>query len=137
MEIFMRGPVLGYVVTLAVMAVLDGGWLSFATSKIYRPGIGHLMADKPVVWAAVAFYLMYAAGAVYLAVLPGVAAGGWASALVRGAVLGVVAYGTYDLTSLAILQGWPVYVTVADMVWGAVLTGVAAAVGAAMVGRFG
>jgi uncharacterized membrane protein len=52
-------------------------------------------------------------------------------------VLGVVAYGTYDLTSLAILQGWPVYVTVADMVWGAVLTGVAAAVAAAVVGRWG
>ncbi len=130
----MLRPIIADVATLVVMGVLDGAWLSFATSKIYRPGIGHLMAAKPVIWAAVAFYLLYAAGVAYLIVLPAAGAG---SALLRGAVLGLIAYGTYDLTSLAILQGWPVYVTAADMVWGAILTGAAASAATWLVGRFG
>jgi uncharacterized membrane protein len=57
--------------------------------------------------------------------------------LVRGGVFGLVAYGTYDLTSFAILRGWPANVTIADMVWGLVLTGVTAAIATAVTSRFG
>jgi uncharacterized membrane protein len=133
----MRTPIIAYIATLVVMAIMDGAWLSFATAKLYKPGIGHLMAANPVWPAAVIFYLMYAAGVTYLIVLPAVAGGGAGSALLRGAVLGLVAYGTYDLTSLAIMNGWPVYITVADMVWGAVLTGVAAFLATLVTQKFG
>jgi uncharacterized membrane protein len=133
----MRTPLIAYIASLVVMAVMDGAWLSFATAKLYKPGIGHLMAANPVWPAAVLFYLMYAAGVTYLVVLPAVAGGGAGPALLRGAVLGLVAYGTYDLTSLAIMSGWPVYITVADMVWGAVLTGVTAAAATFVTGKFG
>jgi uncharacterized membrane protein len=119
----MRTPIIAYISSLIVMGVLDAGWLSFAVSRLYRPGIGHLMSDKPVVPAAVIFYLLYAAGVTYLITLPALAGGSLGSAVTRGAVFGLIAYGTYDLTSLAILQGWPVNVTVADMIWGAVITG--------------
>jgi uncharacterized membrane protein len=124
----MRTPIIAYISILLTMAVLDGVWLGFATSKLYKPGIGHLMADKPNLPAAVLFYLLYAAGVTYLVTLPALASNQLGSAVTRGAVLGFIAYGTYDLTSLAILRGWPVNVTVADMIWGAILTG--AAVGA-------
>jgi uncharacterized membrane protein len=122
----MRSPIIAYFSGLIVMGVLDGAWLSFATSRIYKPGIGPLMADKPVAAAAILFYLLYAAGVAYLITLPALATGSLGSALSRGAVLGLIAYGTYDLTSLAILRGWPVYVTVIDMIWGAILTGISA-----------
>ena len=36
--------------------------------------------------------------------------------------LGIVAYGTYDLTNLATLKGWPVGLTFFDMAWGACLS---------------
>jgi uncharacterized membrane protein len=133
----MRAPIIAYFASLVVMAIMDGGWLSFATAKLYKPGIGHLMAANPVWPAAVIFYLMYAAGVTYLIVLPAVAGGGAGSALVRGAVLGLIAYGTYDLTSLAIMSGWPAYVTIADMVWGTVLTGVTAALATLATQKFG
>jgi uncharacterized membrane protein len=133
----MRSVIIAYITGLVVMGILDGAWLSFATSKLYKPGIGHLMAPNPVIPAAVIFYLLYAAGVVYLITLPAVASGGPGSAFVRGAVLGLIAYGTYDLTSLAILNNWPVSVTVADMVWGTVLTGVTAAVATAVTQKFG
>jgi uncharacterized membrane protein len=122
---------------LIVMGVLDGAWISFAVGRLYKPGIGHLMADKPMALPAVVFYLLYAAGVTYLITLPALAAGGWAQAAVRGAVFGLVAYGTYDLTSFAIMRGWPANVTIADMIWGLVLTGVTAGISTAVAARFG
>ena len=132
----MRPAIVAYVSGLVVMAVLDGIWLTFATSRIYRPGIGHLMAAKPTMSAAVLFYLLYVAGLTYLVTLPALP-GNASTALVRGAVLGLMAYATYDLTSLAIMRDWPVSVTVIDMVWGAVLTGVTAAAAVLLTQRFG
>ncbi len=133
----MRTPIIAYISSLIVMGVLDAGWLSFAVSRLYRPGIGHLMSDKPVVPAAVIFYLLYAAGVTYLITLPALAGGSLGSAVTRGAVFGLIAYGTYDLTSLAILHGWPVYVTVADMIWGAVITGATAGASLLITQKFG
>jgi uncharacterized membrane protein len=133
----MRIVGIAYISLLVVMGVLDGAWLSFSVSRLYKPGIGHLMADQPVAWAAVAFYLIYAAGVTYLITLPALASGGLPAAAMRGAVLGFIAYGTYDLTSLAIMRGWPVNVTVADMIWGALLTGVSASVSLLVTQKFG
>ena len=133
----MRVVVVAYISLLVVMGVLDGAWLSFSVSRLYRPGIGHLMAEKPVASAALLFYLLYAAGVTYLITLPALAAGGVGSAALRGGVLGLIAYGTYDLTSLAIMRGWPWQVTAADMVWGMVLTGVASAASVLMTSKFG
>jgi len=133
----MRSPIIAYFSGLIVMGVLDGAWLGFATSRIYKPGIGPLMADKPVAAAAIIFYLLYAAGVAYLITLPALAAGSLGSAATRGAVLGLIAYGTYDLTSLAILRGWPVNVTVIDMIWGAILTGLTASAAYLITRKFG
>jgi uncharacterized membrane protein len=133
----MRVVIIAFVTQLIVMGVLDGAWISFAVGRLYKPGIGHLMADKPMALPAVVFYLLYAAGVTYLITLPALAAGGWAQAAVRGAVFGLVAYGTYDLTSFAIMRGWPANVTIADMIWGLVLTGVTAGISTAVAARFG
>ena len=48
-------------------------------------------------------------------------------AWVQGAVLGFVAYATYDLTNQATLRDWPWVVTVADLIWGSFVTGTSAA----------
>jgi len=133
----MRIVGIAYISLLVVMGVLDGAWISFALNRLYKPGIGHLMADQPVAWAAVAFYLIYTAGVTYLITLPALADGGVAAAAIRGAVLGFIAYGTYDLTSLAIMRGWPVNVTVADMIWGALLTGISASISLLITQKFG
>jgi uncharacterized membrane protein len=132
----MRPIIIAYLASLLTMGVLDGAWLSFATSKLYKPGIGHLMASKPVIPAAILFYLLYAAGVTYLITLPALSTGP-GSAFIRGAVLGLIAYGTYDLTSLAILNNWPLNVTIADMIWGTILTGTTAAIATAVTSKFG
>ena len=45
-----------------------------------------------------------------------------AQALLYGAVLGLVAYGTYDLTNLAVMKGFTARIAMIDMAWGTALT---------------
>lgn len=116
-----------YVQTIIVMGVLDAVWLSTMTKKFYAPRLGHLMGE--VQWLpAVIFYLLYAMGVVYLVLVPATQYG-WSlgRTVFTGAILGLICYATYDLTNQATLKNWPVAVTVVDMVWGAVLTGLVVA----------
>ncbi len=68
----MRAAIFAYISGLVTMAVLDGAWLTFATKTIYKPGIGQLMTDKPVIPAAVLFYLIFVGGLTYLVTLPAI-----------------------------------------------------------------
>ncbi len=125
----MRNWIFAYIGAAVAMLVLDGAWLSFAAKRLYRPLLGDLLADGFRIAPAALFYFLYVAGIVVLAVAPGLAAGKWTVALTRGLVLGLVAYGTYDLTNQATLRQWSSTVTFADMAWGTILTGAAATAG--------
>lgn len=115
---------------LAVLAVLDAVWLSTVTKLFYRPKLGALLNEMPVWWAAIGFYLLYAAGVILFVLRPALNDGAspFAAAL-WGAAFGLIAYGTYDLTNQATLRDWPLIVTVVDMAWGALLTAIAAGIG--------
>lgn len=60
------------------------------------------------------------------AILPALEARSWFTALGFGALLGLVAYGTYDFTNLSTLRNWPLALSLIDVAWGTVLTGVTA-----------
>ena len=120
--------ILQFLVVAAAFAVIDSVWLK-SMSKFYRRHLGHLMADKPHLGYAVAFYILYIAGIVFFALQPALDGGSWLTALGYGAALGTFAYATYDLTNAATLKNWPLIIVVADIAWGAVLTGLATVVG--------
>lgn len=124
-----------YLATLVVFLGIDAIWLGFVARETYRAGIGHLMADGFNLYAAIAFYLIYVAGIQIFAVQPSVGNGGWQKAVMLGALFGFFAYATYDLTNLATLRDWPLKLSLIDMAWGAVLTGIAAAAGAYVASR--
>jgi uncharacterized membrane protein len=65
-------------------------------------------------------------GVVILVVVPKLNEGLLRSVFYNGFVLGIVAYGTYNLTNMAALKGWSVNVVVVDMIWGGLLTGISA-----------
>jgi uncharacterized membrane protein len=75
------------------------------------------------------FYLFYVAGVVWFVSLPALRAGAPWQALVQGAVLGAMAYGTYEFTNYATLRDWAPKMVAIDLAWGTVLTGMAAAAG--------
>lgn len=110
-----------------IILVLDGLWLGFIARDWLMGQLGSLRREKFVIPAAILFYLLYSVGVAVFAVVPAMQEGGWVRAAMLGAFLGLVAYGTYDLTNLTVLKGWPVAMTVVDMIWGAVMSAVAAA----------
>jgi len=121
-----RSGALAYVVALGCFLALDACWLGIMGPRLYRPRIGALMAEQ-VDWPAAAlFYLVYITGLTVLAIAPALRPPHAKAALARGALFGLVAYATYDLTNQATLAGWPWLVTAADLAWGTLASGAAA-----------
>ncbi|MFZ5779131.1 MAG: DUF2177 family protein [Pseudomonadota bacterium] len=118
-----------YASTAVVFLALDAIWLSLTVKLLYRPSLGDLMVDQINLPPAILFYLIYVAGVVVFAVQPALGSGRWMTALMLGALLGLVAYGTYDLTNLATLRKWSMLVTAIDIGWGSTLTAVSATAG--------
>lgn len=112
-----------------VFFALDFLWLSVIAIGFYRAEIGTLLLERPNFMAAGAFYLFYVAGIVGFAVVPAVSAQSWLWAVIAGIALGLIAYGTYDMTNLATLKDWSWKVSAIDLVWGGFLSGLAALAG--------
>jgi uncharacterized membrane protein len=118
---------LAYAVVLVVIVVLDVLWLGLLAKDLYKREMGGLMADSVRIVPVALFYLLYPLALVYLALFSAPAA--WPEALLRSAVLGLAAYGAYDLTNLAIVRGWPVRLSLIDWAWGAIAAGAAGVAG--------
>lgn len=126
----MRALAISYLAAALVMGSLDFLWLRTTVEPIYHRALGAVLAEKPDMTAAVAFYLVYLVGVVIFAIRPALADGDWKAALVRGALFGFFAYATYDLTNLATLKVWSLKVSLLDMAWGTLLTAITASAGA-------
>jgi uncharacterized membrane protein len=131
----MRLHLIAYVVTLVAFAAIDFVWLSTMANTLYKPTMGDMLAPafRPV--PAVLFYLVYVAGLIFFAVRPALASGSLGTALAYGAAFGFVAYATYDLTNQATLKNWSTVLTIADLVWGTLLSAIAAGIGQWVTGR--
>ena len=117
-----------FVAMLVTLVCGDLLWLGFIMRDFYQTRLAHLMGDT-VQWVpAVLFYLSFISGLLYFAVLPHLTEGVW-KVVIASALLGALAYATYDLTNQATLKNWPTIVTVVDILWGAFLAGIAGAVG--------
>jgi len=113
-----------YVTAAVTFLVLDGVWLGVIAPKFYKKHIGAIMADKANFLAAGLFYILFIAGLVYFVIQPAVREQSALVALQRGAFFGLVTYGTFDLTSQALLKDWPWIVTGVDLLWGMFITAV-------------
>lgn len=112
-----------YLATFVIFMAIDAVWLTQMASRLYQPTIGHLLAPEPDLVAALVFYLLYILGMVVFTVRPAQRDASLKSAAGRGALFGLVAYATYDLTNQATLINWPWFVTFIDLIWGTFLTG--------------
>lgn len=116
---------LAMVVVAGSLGVLDGVWLTTMSDRLYRRALAPIMRERFDGLAAGAFYVVYVVAIVVLAVHPSDSAG---QALGRGALLGLSAYGTYDLTNRATIQPFPWTLALADVAWGTLMTAVVATV---------
>ena len=116
-----------YGISAVIFVVLDFIWLSVMTGSIYKPQIGQLLLDKPNILIFAIFYLLYPIGMTIISIQPNLETLNWSHALAMGALLGLIAYGTYDLTNLGTLKGWTLTISLVDAAWGTLATGLASA----------
>ena len=116
-----------WAIAAVIFLALDMVWLLWLGRGFYVDEIGALLRETPNLAAAGAFYVLYIAGLVFFVIKPAYMAGSISQALIHGALLGLLAYGTYDLTNLAVLKGFTTKIAIIDMAWGSLLTGMTAA----------
>ena len=118
------------IATFAVFLILDAIMLTFVMKPLFMRHIGRLMAEPIRLAPAAVFYAGYIAGMLYLVSVPALKSG--APVLIPAALIGAMAYGTYEFTSYAILRDWHWSMLVTDTLWGTALTAVSAWAGVAI-----
>ena len=112
---------------LVALAALDALWLGVLAQDLYRREMGALLRESFRLAPALLFYLLYPLAVTHLALLRRPA--GAPEAMLRAAVLGLAAYGTYNLTNLATVRDWPVGLSMVDWAWGGIVSALAGAAG--------
>jgi uncharacterized membrane protein len=117
----MKSFLMTFFIALPIFLVIDAIWLSTIGRSFYVPELGAILRPRPVWAAAALFYAVFVVGLILFVINPAVAAGSVGQAILMGAAFGFVAYATYDLTSYATIQNYPLSVAIVDMIWGSVL----------------
>ena len=115
--------------TSLIFLIIDVIWLSYSVKSFYKPQLGALLTEKPVLWAAILFYFIYVLGLSVLILQPAIDRNSIFHAFWTGIVFGIVAYGTYNFTNMATIKNWSPYVVFVDVIWGGLLTGFSCSMG--------
>ncbi|MBD3787417.1 MAG: DUF2177 family protein [Sphingomonadales bacterium] len=121
-----------YLITTVAFLVTDIFGIRFLIRPVFERHVGHLLAEPLRLGPAAVFYLAYVAGLLWFVSIPALKAGAPLQALAGGMVLGLLCYGTYEMTNYATLRDWSLQQVVIDGLWGIALTGFAAWAGVAV-----
>lgn len=122
-----------YISSLISLVLIDSVWILFIAKKFYAEHMGFLFSKTINLAPVMVFYPLYAVGIVFLVVLPSQS---WVEVLWKGALLGLVSYGAYDLTNHATIPNWPVVMTIVDILWGTFVTAATALIAYFILGIF-
>ena len=126
-----------YLTAVVIFLGIDAVWLKTMKGAFYDERIGHLLADEPNMVAAGVFYMFYILALCILILYPQIRAGASVSYIFfLGALIGLMAYGTYDFTNLALYKGFTLDTALVDFAWGGLLTGSVSAIVASLAYRF-
>ena len=111
-----------YLVTATIFLLLDAIMLRLVMYPLFSRHLQDQLAETVRIVPAALFYAAYVAGLIYLVSLPAVRSG--APVWLPAAVIGFIAYGTYEFTSYAVMRDWHWTMVVTDVTWGTILTAV-------------
>ena len=115
-----------YAITAVIFLAIDALMLTLVMKPLFTKHIGDTMRDTLFLAPAALFYLAYVAGLVFIVSAPALRDAVPQRAALHGAVIGAMAYGTYEFTSMSIMKQWSWSMVATDTIWGAVLTGFSA-----------
>lgn len=111
-----------FIIAFVVFMAIDFIWLGFISKNLYNRELGPIKKDKINWTAAIVFYVMYIAGLSFFVISPALDRNSLVYSIYAGAIFGLVAYATYDLTNLATMKGFKLKITVIDLAWGTFVT---------------
>jgi uncharacterized membrane protein len=112
---------------LCVYGVLDALWLGVIAKSSYQHAMQGMLRERFLLLPCVLFYCIYALAMAHLVVVPHINTTSVVPVAVSGFVLGLASYGAYNLTNYAVLNGWPLSITIKDLAWGSVAGALASA----------
>ncbi|MGH1367146.1 MAG: DUF2177 family protein [Maritimibacter sp.] len=115
-----------YIVTVLAFLGVDALMLGAVMRPLFDAHIADWLLEDVRLGPALVFYLFYVGGVLWFVSLPALRAKAPRKALTNGALLGAMAYGTYEFTNYATLKLWSPQMVAVDTLWGALLTGGAA-----------
>lgn len=121
-----------YLITALAFLVTDALGIRLLIRPVFERHVGPLLAEPMRLGPAALFYLAYVAGLLWFVSVPALRNGAPLQALLGGMILGLLCYGTYEMTNFATLRDWSVQQVVVDGIWGIALTGFAAWFGVAV-----
>jgi uncharacterized membrane protein len=104
-----------FFISLGLIGILDGLWLGVIMRTTNAKLLSSWMTDSIKWTPALLVYPLLAIG-ITVFVLPKVSSIG--TAVLFGALWGLLVYGVYDLTNAAIISGWPIKFVLMDITWG-------------------
>lgn len=123
-----------YLITFVVFLGIDYFGLSYIVKPVFEAAIPDLLREDLRIGPAFAFYAFYIFGVIWFVSGPALSHGhGLLWVFGTAALLGALAYGTYEFTNLATLKGWSWQMVAVDLSWGMVLTGLSATIGVAAI----
>ncbi|KTC83826.1 membrane protein [Legionella brunensis] len=113
-----------FFIALVIFIILDFIWLGLVAKNLY---IEHYkdwlrLSDhqlRPIWWATFLVYALFALSIVIF--IQPLANNSLFHATLYGALLGLIIYGIYDFTCLAIFKNWPIHMAFIDLAWGIML----------------
>lgn len=111
-------------ISAVVFIVLDYLWLAVVASSMYRQALGYLAnldPDGKITFNIPAGLAAQIAISLLLSILLGFVLRvdhTLATLLWAGAIGGFLIYVVYDFTNLSFVKGWPVWISLIDIIWG-------------------
>lgn len=121
--------IIAAIASLTAFLLLDALWLGVIARSSYQNAMKGMLRDSIFIAPAIIFYVMYSLAIAHLVIIPQLNGSTWLSVFIQGAILGMAAYGAYNMTNYSILDGWPLGITIQDWCWGIVVTGLSSLAG--------
>jgi len=118
-----------YISMLIFFIVAEIIVLTNIMQPLFKKHIGFLMKEETNFSIAAIFYLVYVAGVFWFATRAGIKSESSLVAIFSGAFLGLLAFGTYEITNYVILKDWKISLVLIDTLWGIIISSSMAYVG--------
>lgn len=112
-----------YLVTLVILVIIDAIGLSLFINKRFDSMIstiqGEKMALKPTYFIVI--YILLTIGITYFSVNRVDKNNALRSSIINGGLFGLVCYGVFDFTNMALFKNYELSTAIIDTVWGGIL----------------